>query len=272
MKVTELLNNHFRLLDRKQDRYLLIIIVFVFSVAFLNLFVPFNINRWYSDSGIIQFLRLSSYGFVVALVFLFTQFPLRNWLKQKQFKIKFYIIWLLIEIILISLVYMFLYGNPIGNFVNDFVFSIRYTVLGIILPYSFALMFIYYKNQRSEIVNLRKNIEVQTTEKLLKLSDENNRIKFSVLSSNLLYLEGADNYVYIYYLENGKVKREILRNSLKNLEEKLKQESIIRCHRSYIVNTRKIESGKKSGKTIHLKLADVAETIPVSPKYQLLFQ
>jgi hypothetical protein len=246
--------------------------VFVFSVAFLNLFVPFNINRWYSDSGIIQFLRLSSYGFIVALVFLFTQFPLRNWLKQKQFKIKFYIIWLLIEIILISLVYMLLYGNPIGNFVNDFVFSIRYTVLGIILPYSFALMFIYYKNQRTEIFNLRKNIEVPPTENLLKLSDENNRIKFSVLSSNLLYLEGADNYVYIYYLENEKVKREILRNSLKNLEERLKQESIIRCHRSYIVNSRKIESGKKSGKTIHLKLTHVAEIIPVSPKYQSLFQ
>jgi hypothetical protein len=272
LKTTKLLNNHFNLLDQKQDRYLLIIIVFVFSVAFLNLFVPFNINRWYSDSGIIQFLRLSSYGFVVALVFLFTQFPLRKWLKQKQFRIKYYISWLLIEITLISLVYMFLYGNPVGNFMNDFIFSIRYTVLGIIIPYSFALLIIYYKNQRAEINLLRKNIKMPSTKNLLQFRDEKNRIKFSVLASNLLYLEGADNYVYVFYAEKGKVKRDVLRNSLKNMEESLKPESIVRCHRSYMINSRKIESVKNSGKRIYLKLIDTSETIPVSSRYQSLFQ
>lgn len=266
------LDNSFTLLDGKNDRFLLITIVLVFSVVFLNLFVPFNINRWYSDSGIIQFLRLSGYGFVVALVFLFTQFPLRKWLKQKHFKIKYYIIWLLIEIFLISLVYMFLYGNPIGNFINDFIFSIRYTVLGIILPYSFALMFIYYKNQRAEIDSLRKNTTTSSTENLLKFSDEKGRTKFSVLASNLLYLEGADNYVYIYYAENGNIKRAVLRNSLKNLEKNLKPESVIRCHRSYMVNSRKIESISKTGKRIHLKLSYTNETIPVSVKYESLFK
>jgi len=272
LKLTRFINNHFSLLDKKKDRLLLIITVFVFSVAFLNLFVPFNINRWYSDSGIIQFLRLSGYGFVVSLVFLFTQFPLRKWFKQEQFKIKFYILWLLIEIILISMVYMFMYGNPIGNFLNDFIFSIRYTVLGIILPYSFALMIIYYKKQRAEIHSLRDNMNIPSSENLLKLSDEKKRVKFSVLTSSILYLEAADNYVYIYYTENGKVKREVLRNSLKNLEEKLKSESIIRCHRSYIVNSRQIESVKKSGKNLRLKLKHCNETIHVSQKYQSLFQ
>jgi hypothetical protein len=270
--VFKYLKNNFSLLDKKNNRLLLIVIVFAFSVAFLNLFVPFNINRWYSDSGIIQFLRLSSYGFVVALVFLFTQFPLRKWLKQQQFKIKYYLIWLLIEIVLISLAYMFLYGNPFGNFVNDFIFSIRYTLLGIILPYSFALMFIYYKNQQAEIDSLRKTTNSPSTENLLKFKDEKGRTKFSVLASNLLYLEGADNYVYIFYAENGKIKRAVLRNSLKNLEENLKPDAVIRCHRSYIVNSRKIESVSKSGKRIFLKLNNINETIPVSGKYENLFQ
>lgn len=209
---------------------------------------------------------------MVALVFLFTQFPLRKWLKQKQFKIKYYLVWLLIEIVLISLAYMFLYGNPIGNFVNDFIFSIRYTVLGIILPYSFALMFIYYKNQRAEIDSLRKTTNTPSNENLLKFKDEKGRTKFSVLISNLLYLEGADNYVYIFYAENGKIKRAVLRNSLKNLEANLKQEAIVRCHRSYMVNSRKIESVSKSGKRIYLTLSDTNETLPVSGKYENLFQ
>ncbi len=99
------LNNRFSLLDKKADRYLLIVVVFVFSVVFLNIFQPFNIARWYSDSGFIQFLRLSSYGFVIGIVFLFTQFPLRKIFKVENFKIKSYLLWLAIEIALINLVY-----------------------------------------------------------------------------------------------------------------------------------------------------------------------
>ncbi len=82
---------------------------------FMNLFRPWNIGRWYSDSGFIQFLRLSSYGVVVALVLLFTQFPLRKIFRQQEFKLKTYILWFVIEISLISFVYIFMYGNPIGN-------------------------------------------------------------------------------------------------------------------------------------------------------------
>lgn len=243
----------------------------MFSILFINIFVPFNINRWYSDSGLIQFLRLSSYGFVVALVFLFTQFPLRKLFKIETFTIKSYIPWLALEIILISLVYIFLYGNPLGNFGNDFVFSLKYTLLGTCLPYSFALLIIYYKNQRVEILELKNKMNQPTKKQLLSFKDEYGKMKFSLKANDLLLLESTDNYVSVYFLSGGKVQRKLVRNTLKNLENALKDDGIIRCHRSYMVNTRNIDFVQKNGKKLLIQLKEMDKDIPVSEKYSPLF-
>jgi hypothetical protein len=265
------LNNDFSLLDNKADRYLLIFVIFIFSTLFLNVFEPFNIGRWYSDSGIIQFLRLSSYGFVGALVFLFTQFPLRKIFKQQQFKIKSYLLWLIIEIILISFVYIFLYGNPIGNFANDFLYSIKYTLLGTCLPYSFTILIIYYKNQRAEIKELQTKVSKPVAKRLIAFKDENDKIKFSVLSKDLLLLESTDNYVSVFFVLENKVQRKLLRNTLKNIEESLKESSTIRCHRSFMVNTQNVEFVQKEGKKLIIKVKLYEKNIPVSQKYSSLF-
>ena len=265
------LNKKFSLLDKKDDRYLLILVVFVFSVIFLNIFQPFNIGRWYSDSGIIKFLRLSSYGFVIAIVFLFTQFPLRKFFKLEEFKLKNYLLWLVIEIALINLVYIILYGNPIGNFMNDLGFSLKYTLLSIWLPYSFAILIVYYKNQREEIKSLKNTANKPGEKRLIILKDENGKIKFSVLASDLLLLESTDNYVSVFYILQNKVQRKLLRNSLKNLEEILKENSIIRCHRSFMVNPANVEFMQKEGKKLNIKLKHFDKTIPVSEKYSSPF-
>jgi len=265
------LNNDFNLLDKKADRYLLILIILAFSIFFLNIFQPFNIGRWYSDSGIIQILRLSSYGIVVTLVFLFTQFPLRRIFKKEEFKVKNYIAWLLIEISLISLVYIVLYGNPIGNFVNDLVYSLKYTLLGICLPYSFAILIIYYKNQRAEIKDLQNKVSKPMEKRLIGFKDENDKIKFSVQTKDLLLLESTDNYVSVYYILENKVQRKLLRNTLKKLEDSLKENSIIRCHRSFMVNSQNVEFVQKEGKKLIIKVKHLEKNIPVSQKYSPLF-
>jgi hypothetical protein len=265
------LNDEFSLLDRKQDRYLLILICLVFSIVFLNIFVAFNINRWYSDKGIIQFLRLSSYGLVVSAALLFTQFPLRQLFKLKHFRVKTFLLWVIIEIVLISFIYIFLYGNPLGNFMNDLVFSVKYTLSGICLPYSFALLLIHYKNHYSEIKSLQEQMAKPSPGKLIGFKDEKGKIRFSVLPKDLLFLESADNYVCVYFLLDGKKHRKILRNSLKNLEEPLKANAVLRCHRSFIVNTQNVEMAQKEGKKLFLKLKQSDSLVPVSSKYFSLF-
>ena len=247
------------------------LIILVFTIVFINLFKPWNIGRWYSDSGIIKFLRLSSYGFVVSAVLLFTQFPLRRLFKVETFKVKTYILWLFVEVILICLLYMIMYGNPIGNFVNDLVYALRYTLLGIWIPYSFAILIIYYKNQREQIAVLQTKIAQPSEKKLIGFKDDNGKIKFSVLAKDLLYLESTDNYVSVFYILEEKVQRELLRNTMKNLEETFKESPVIRCHRSFMVNFENIEFVKKAGKKLNLKIRLMDKIIPVSEKYSPLF-
>lgn len=265
------LNNNFSLLDKKGNRYLLILVVFIFSVMFLNVFEPFNIARWYSDSGFIQFLRLSSYGFITAVVFLFTQFPLRRVFKIHEFKIKSYLLWLATEIVLINLVYIFLYGNPIGNFRNELGFSLKYTLMCIWLPYSFSILIVYFKNHREEIELLKTNATKPAEKRLIIFKDENGKIKFSVLSKDLLLLESTDNYVSVFYILENKVQRKLLRNTLKNMEEMLKENSIVRCHRSFMVNPANVEFMQKESKKFNIKIKHINKSIPVSDKYSSLF-
>lgn len=269
--IIKLLNNNFSLLDKKRDRVFLVSVCFIFSVLFINIFVPFNINRWFSDSGFIKILRLSSYGLIIALVLLFTQFPLRKLFKVQHFKFSTYFLWLFIEIVIISLVYIFLYGNPLGNLVNDFIFSLKYTLLGICLPYSFALLLIYYKNQRAEIAILKGHIGKQPGSHLTGFRDDKGKIQFSVLTGDILFLESTDNYISVFYLLNGKIQRKLLRNTLKNMEEELKMQSVIRCHRSFMINTQNIEFAQKKGKFLQLKIKHYESYISVSQKYLSLF-
>ena len=263
------LNQPFPLLDKKKDRYFLILFCLGFSIVFINLFVPFNINRWFSDSAIIQFLRLSSFGFIVSLVLLFSQFSLRSVFKIHTFRVKSFALWFFLEISLTSLVYIFMYGNPIGNFINDFLFSLRYTFLGIALPYSVALLIIYYKTQHSEIKQLKG--KTNDGKSLLPFRDEQGKIKFSAILGDVLLLESTDNYVSVYYLFEGKERRKLLRNSLKNLEPELSDKGFIRCHRSYMVNSQNIGFVQKKGKKILVHIKNSSKIVPVSEKYSSLF-
>ena len=151
------MNKDFDLLDDRKDRLLLILTCFLFIVIFFNIFVPFNSDRWRRDTGIMQFIRFSSYGAVPAMVFLFTQFPLRKWFGIACFKVKTYLLWLFIEISLMSLIFVLIYDRKEGGFFNDFIFSFRQTFLGLLIPYAVAMLILYNKNQRVEIKKLRKN-------------------------------------------------------------------------------------------------------------------
>lgn len=87
----------------------------------------------------------------------------------------------------------------------------------------------------------------------------------TVSPSDILYVESVANYLSIWYFHNGELKQKRIRNTLKNIEEKLSEYSfILHCHRAFLVNTRFIThvDGNAAGCQIHLFSID--RTIPVS--------
>ena len=85
--------------------------------------------------------------------------------------------------------------------------------------------------------NFNQQIKPKPSNKtLLQFKNENDKIDFSLNFDQLIFIKAANNYVEINYSEGEQVKKHLLRNSIKNIDEQLDFPSIKRCHRSYLVN------------------------------------
>ena len=94
-------------------------------------------------------------------------------------------------------------------------------------------------------------------------------LRLSLRLDDLLYVQSADNYVYIYYINNkGELAKFLLRSTLKSIEETFESLGLIRCHRFYVVNSKKVSLLRKTKEGLVLELAtDIACEIPVSKTY-----
>jgi TolB-like protein/Tfp pilus assembly protein PilF len=85
-----------------------------------------------------------------------------------------------------------------------------------------------------------------------------------LIISDFLYAEAQDNYTLIVFKQNKKKNEKILRTTLANVEKQLKYQDIVRCHRSYIINSSSGYTYHKSGNKAFLKNNELDITIPVS--------
>jgi DNA-binding LytR/AlgR family response regulator len=83
-----------------------------------------------------------------------------------------------------------------------------------------------------------------------------------------LFLTTADNYINIIYKEAGIIKTVLFRNTLTSMEQQVAGfDSLIRCHRGYIINISKVEKSIPSAQGLKLKLAEQEELIPIGRTY-----
>jgi hypothetical protein len=100
---------------------------------------------------------------------------------------------------------------------------------------------------------------------LITLSGENQSERLTLRRSELCYLEAADNYVAVWYLQGTQLQRLLLRSPLKRMEAALAAHpQLFRCHRAYLVNLDRVQeiSGNAQGYRLHL--AGVETPVPVS--------
>ena len=90
---------------------------------------------------------------------------------------------------------------------------------------------------------------------------------FSVSSSEFRYAQAQDNYVALFYMMNGNLKKELIRSTLSQLLENTNCNLLLRCHRSYAVNLQQLHSVSGASPLL-LILRDVPEPIRVSRTYR----
>lgn len=131
--------------------------------------------------------------------------------------------------------------------------------------------------QNESLVAERKSIQKQIEKhgeenlnKSIEFISESGTGNISLPVAEVVFIQSADNYVALVYVEGEKIKKSLLRNTLKNIEHQVKPYSnFIRCHRTCIVNMHYIEKLNRNYGSYSLSMKGYDDKIPVSRQYLL---
>jgi hypothetical protein len=260
----------------KNNTIRLILFTAVFALLFINIFKPFDSRHWYAISDLKYFVFASLIVLVGMLVVVISRVIMLAFVKKNAITQLQYGAWVLAEILSMSMFYALFTKfipkeNASRDFIQIFYDSILHASLILLLPY--AILWLYFSWREKNAILQQLKLEEKTAEvpkkNLIAFKDEKGEFKISIVLENLLYVDSADNYATIHYLNKSKLSHFLIRNSLKWMEENLTKESpLVRCHRSYIVNLDKVKVLRKTKDGIFLEL-DALNTpdIPVSKTY-----
>lgn len=259
-------------LTAKRNIIQLVLFTAVFALIFINVYEPFGVNVWFRISRWQLLFYSSLITLTGVLVVVLSRILMYFVSKRRNLSYWNYFVWVMAEVILMAMFYS-LYIKVIlhdERFFPDLIkLSIQNTALLLLLPYSVSWLYFSWKEKNLEIAEMaHTQVTPDLSKMLIPFMDEKGVLRFSVKLENLLYLEASDNYVSIYYLNNGKVTRFMLRNTLKNLEEELKGTELVRCHRSFIVNCDKVKVIRREKDGVFLELDHPASVnLPVTKTY-----
>ena len=147
--------------------------------------------------------------------------------------------------------------------------------IALAVPYTITdLMLLLNDTQRRIVVTKSDTVESDNEvlpehTEIINLMDNNGSLKLSVKLDNLYYIKAEDNYINVFYQRNGAIATYMLRSKMKTIEDSfMNSSSLMRCHRSYIVNVKKISvlHNEADGFIIEFDREGL-DSIPVSKTY-----
>lgn len=259
-------------LNEKQNIVRLILFTSLFALVFINAYSPFGADRWYNLTKL-EFFTYSSLTILVGvLVVVISRIIMYHISRKLSLNIWQYLLWIFAEILSMALTYALfekLFLKDSRLFTDLVRTSSRNTALVLLLPYSILWLYFSWRDKKEQIERLADTpVFSDNPRNMIPFYDDKGILKFSIKKENLLYLESAENYVNICYLNKGKVSKYLLRDTLKKLEENFSGTEIIRCHRYYIVNFEKVKVIRKDRDGLKLEFDNPSVTdIPVSKTY-----
>ena len=189
-----------------------------------------------------------------------------------------YTMWMLAEIVIIgvfhavlSMVYIKITDYTVSFIVTK---SILITLLALGVPYLVASMWIVISDMRNTLlVTDTKNVAsdgeaIAQNIDIINIADNKGVLKLSVKLDNLYYIKAEDNYTIVYYSRNGLLNRYMIRCKMQTIEDTFRETPLMRCHRTYIVNTNKIKVLRHESDGFYIDFDfEGIDPIPVSKTY-----
>ncbi len=265
-----------------------VIISTLFVLVFLTAYVPFSDTAWFrvgrgdgTGGPNYFFITLAFVG--SGTLFLALSRVLMNWVlrKSRHFPFWLYILWLFLEIMIIAICHTLISyfeipskGVP-PSFAYLYAKSVLISFIALGVPYVVTSLAIMLKDTqqrlmltKSDMVESDNEVMPEHTE-IINLMDNNGTLKLSVKLDNLYYIKAEDNYINVFFQRGGAIASYMLRCKMKTIEDNcVDSSSLMRCHRSYIVNIKKVSvlHNETDGFIIDFEREGL-ESIPVSKTY-----
>jgi len=258
------------------------IISFVFGLfiyLFLMVFQPFGIENIEANKAIF----LSGFGFITFFTLIFSLillplflpalFDLDKWNIGKEIG---FIVLNVILITLLNYAYDDIFGQAHPQ-KHNLLFFIPVTLAVGVIPITIMVFFfeIYLREKHekkassiSSKIQSNRITEGPIHHKMIFIKyDSTNKI-FEIDENDLVFIKSDDNYCKIYHFNNDVIQTSILRITLKNIEKQLeKHPDIIRCHRSYIVNKKRILRISGNARSYNIHFENCKETAAISRSF-----
>jgi hypothetical protein len=259
-------------LNEKLNIIRLIFFTSLFALVFINIYSPFGADTWFNITRL-QFFTYSSLIILTGvLVVVISRIIMYQVYKRYTILIWQYLLWIFAEVLSMALSYAIFEKFLLldSRIFSDLVkISSRNTALVLLIPYSGLWLYFSWRDKKEQIERLAEGQSfTNSTRNMIPFYDDKGILKFSVKKENLLYLESAENYVSICYINKDKVSKYLLRDTLKKIEETFSGTEIVRCHRSYMVNFDKVKVIRREKDGLKLGFDNPLVTdIPVSKTY-----
>ena len=126
--------------------------------------------------------------------------------------------------------------------------------------------------QLNQVIMEKKGGGVIHNDKLV-ITSENKNQKIETPASNLICIESEGNYVNTWFLEEGKIVRLLIRNTIKNIETQiLEAGNMFKCHRAFIINLSYVEKVMGNSQGYRLMIKYLNKEIPVARNYSKSFR
>lgn len=281
-------------LIEKNNLIVQVTISVLFAIAFLAVYIPLSdtTTAWFSLEEQDKFIYTAFFVIFSTIFLIFSRVMMFYMSKRLiRFTLPIFIIWSLAEIVLIGLfhAYISLRIMHVQEYTTALIIgkSILITFIALGFPFivtdlSFALLDAQrvLKIARSVIqFNDNNTLSTQKTTSgdqvvtdnpdIINFHDYTGALKFTVKLENIYYIKAEGNYVNVLYNNKGGISSFVLRNKIQAIEDSLAGTPLMRCHRTYIVNSNNIKLIRNEADGYYIDFNQTGlESVPVSNTYR----
>ncbi len=229
----------------------------IWIFLFLLLTEPLDTNE---ITGIDKFIFLPIYGLAGGIAYL-CNLPLQGLVYRKNSgwtlfsEILFFLLMTVMGYVLAYGIYRFIVvpGEPNAYSPDYYALSIYLPAIATVLPILAIGRWAFGRYFEKKLEDQKIEIEGEGTYEGLRLQ-----------FNDLVSVKADDNYIEISYLNNGLLKKQLIRNKLSKVEIAIPE--LLRTHRSYLINPNHFQQFKMESGKLNLILSSEI-SIPVSKTY-----